>query len=124
MSPLHELAARYVDTLERRDWDAWAALLHDDVIYELPQTRGRITGRAKYLQFNQEYPGDWHLTPRTIIADDERAVVWFTWTVGSDEAGDAMAFLEFADGAITHITDFWPEPYDPPPGNEHLVERY
>ncbi len=123
MSPLHDLAARFIDTLDRRDWDGWSALLHDDVVYEIPQTRERIIGRPRYLQFNQEYPGAWHLTPRTIIADDERAVVWFTWTVDDDNA-DAMAFFEVADELITNVTDFWPEPYDPPPGREHLVERY
>lgn len=123
MSPLHEMAARFIDTLERRDWDAWAALLHDEVVYEMPQSRERITGRKKYLQFNQEYPGDWHLTPRTIIADEERAVVWFSWTVGG-EGADAMAFFEIADATITSVTDFWPEPFEPRPGREHLVERY
>jgi hypothetical protein len=29
-----------------------------------------------------------------------------------------------ADGLITRITDFWPDPYEPPPGREHLVERW
>lgn len=122
-SPQHELAARFIETLEARHWDAWSALLAEDVVYEVPQTRERITGRAVYLQFNQEYPGDWHLAPKVIIADDERAVVWFAWTVG-EEYADAMAFFEIADGLITRVTDFWPEPYEPPPGREHLVERY
>jgi hypothetical protein len=31
-------------------------------------------------------------------------------------------FLRIVDGLITHVTDFWPEPYEPPPGREHLVE--
>ena len=48
----HDVVARFVTTLEARDWDTWAALLHPEV------------------------------------------------------------------------TDFRPEPYDPPPGREHLVERW
>jgi ketosteroid isomerase-like protein len=120
---MENLAARFIDTLERRDWDTWASLLHDDVVYEIPQTRERITGRDKYLQFNQEYPGDWHLTPKMIIADDEHGVVWFEWTVGEEQA-DAMAFFEFRGDRIAKISDFWPEPYDPPAGREHLVERW
>jgi hypothetical protein len=28
------------------------------------------------------------------------------------------------DGLISHISDFWPVPYDPPAGREHLTERY
>jgi hypothetical protein len=35
-----------------------------------------------------------------------------------------MAFFTFEDGFITAVTDFWPEPYEPPPGREHLVERW
>jgi len=47
--------------------------------------------------------------------------VWFDSTVnGSVETG--IAFFTFQDGRITSVTDFWPEPYDPPPGREHLTE--
>jgi hypothetical protein len=35
-----------------------------------------------------------------------------------------MAFFEIADGLIVRVTDFWPEPYEPPPGREHLAERW
>jgi hypothetical protein len=50
-------------------------------------------------------------------------VVRFDWRV-ADEGAEAMAFFTVADGLITHVTDFWPESYDPPPGREHLVERW
>ena len=51
------------------------------------------------------------------------ALVWFEWLLDG-RTDDAMAFFEFADGLITRVTDFWPEPYEPPPGREHLVERW
>jgi hypothetical protein len=91
-----ELVERFIASLEARDWDNWAALLHPAVVYEIPQSRERIRGRDRYLRFNREYPGDWHLRPKVV----------------------------FADGLITQVTDFWPEPYEPPPGREHLVERW
>src|SRR5450756_2580163 len=103
-----ELAERFIVSLEARDWDAWAGLLHPAVVYEIPQSRERIRGRDRYLRFNQEYPGDWHLRPKVTIADERHGVACF----------------EFADGLITRVTDFWPEPYEPPPGREHLVERW
>ena len=56
-----ELAERFIASLEARDWAAWAGLLHPAVVYEIPQSRERIRGRDRYLRFNQEYPGDWHL---------------------------------------------------------------
>jgi len=49
--------------------------------------------------------------------------VWFEWHL-DDRIDDAMAFFAFSDGLITQITDFWPESYEPPPGREHLVERW
>ena len=53
-----DLAERFITSLEARDWDVWAGLLHPAVVYEIPQSRERIRGRDRYLQFNQEYPGD------------------------------------------------------------------
>ena len=117
------LVERFIATLEARDWGAWAALLHPAVVYEIPQSRERIRGRDRYLRFNQEYPGDWHLRPKVTIADERHGVAWFEWLLDG-RADDAMAFFEFADGLITRVTDFWPEPYQPPPGREHLVERW
>jgi len=43
----------------------WAGLLHPAVVYEIPQSRERIRGRDRYLQFNQEYPGDCYSTSAT-----------------------------------------------------------
>ena len=91
--------------------------------YEIPQSRERIRGRDRYLRFNQEYPGDWHLRPKVVIADAQHGVVWFEWDLDG-RTDDAMAFFEFADGLITRVTDFWPEPYEPPSGREHLAERW
>ncbi|MEP7021287.1 MAG: nuclear transport factor 2 family protein [Pseudonocardiales bacterium] len=123
MADNRELIERFIQTLDARDWVAWSALLQPDVIYEIPQTRERIRGRERYLQFNQEYPGDWHLQPKVVIADERHGVVWFEWRLDGT-VDDAMAFFEFSDGLITRITDFWPESYDPPTGREHLAERW
>jgi ketosteroid isomerase-like protein len=119
-----QLVNRFIETLEARDWEAWASLLHPAVVYELPQTRERVTGRDRYLQFNQEYPGDWHLHLKISLADSDHGVAWFGWEVNGSEPADGMAFFTFSDGQIISVTDFWPEPYAPPPGREHLVERW
>ena len=87
-----DVVARFVATLEARDWDAWSALLHPDVVYEIPQSRERIRGRERYLRFNREFPGDWHLSPKRVVAEGEHGVCWFGWRVG-DESADAVVFL-------------------------------
>lgn len=119
------LVAAFADRLERRDWAGLAELLDPDVVYEIPQTRERIRGRARYVQFNAEYPGDWHVEPKVVLGDDRDGSLLFRWTVdGTGEDALAIAFFEVSAGHITKITDFWPEPYEPPPGREHLVERW
>ncbi|MFJ2759739.1 nuclear transport factor 2 family protein [Nocardioides sp. NPDC087217] len=122
MSDNSALGRRYLELLEARDWDAWTALLATDVVYDMPQTRELIKGRASFLEFNQTYPGEWHLTPKVVIADDERAVVRFDWRMG-DESGESQTFLEIDAGRITRVTDFWPEAYNPPERTVS-VERY
>ena len=52
---------RYAETLNARDLTAVGDLLHEDVLYEVPQTRERVRGREAYLEFNLTFPGDWTL---------------------------------------------------------------
>ncbi|MEV0803084.1 nuclear transport factor 2 family protein [Kribbella sp. NPDC050281] len=117
-----DVVGRYFATMVGREWDAFGELLSADVVYEMPQTRERIVGRAKYLQFNREYPGDWTATVTRLIVDGTSAAGSMKFTVG-DEEMVGLVYLELDDGLITRITDFWPESYDPPAGREHLVER-
>ena len=51
----------FYTALEARNWEALRALLHPDVLYEVPQTRARIRGRDAYVRFNRQYPGEWQL---------------------------------------------------------------
>jgi ketosteroid isomerase-like protein len=126
VSSCADLVRRFVETLEARDWDAWAALMHEDVVYEIPQSRERIRGRETYLRFNREFPGDWHLRVLQVVADETQGVVRFDWQLTGEETAfsEAMAFFTVEDGLITTVTDYWPEAYDPPPGRGHLVERW
>jgi ketosteroid isomerase-like protein len=124
MTTAHEIAEAYWATAEKRDWPAFGALLAEEVVYELPQTRERIRGRAAYMRFNEEYPGDWHVTIERVVGEGRHAATWTRFAVAEEEQ-PALTFFELdGDGLITQITDFWPEPYEPPPGREHLVERY
>jgi hypothetical protein len=62
MTGAHQVIAAYWAAAEARDWDAFAGLLAEDVVYQSPQTREQVRGRTAYLRFNAEgFPGDWHL---------------------------------------------------------------
>lgn len=82
-----------------------------------------VRGRAAYVRFNAEYPGDWHLVVQRIVADGDQAASWLDFQVG-DERVIGITFFQLQNGKIAEVLDIWPEPYEPRAGREHLVERY
>lgn len=123
---LRAVVETYWSAADARDWDAFAATLADEVLYDLPQTREHIRGKERYLRFNREYPGDWRVRVERVVADgqEQQAAVRTRFTAGGEELHAIHFFVFDATGRISGITDFWPEPYEPPAGREHLVERY
>lgn len=121
---LRSTVARHWTATEARDWTAVASTLADDVVYDLPQTRERIRGKEAFLRFYREYPGDWHVRVERLVAEGDQVVSWIHARVGPEEMHAITFFGGDAEGRITTITDFWPEPYEPPAGREHLTERY
>ena len=115
---------RYWAVIEARDWPGLAGLLTTDVVYELPQTRERVRGREAYVRFNAEFPGDWHVTVRRVVADGGGGVAWTDVAVGEEQLTGLHFFTFDDDGLVLRVDDFWPEPYEPPPGRSHLVERF
>lgn len=124
MNTPRDTVMSYWKSAEDRDWNTFASLLSPTVTYDLPQTRERMHGRENYLRFNREYPGDWHLAVEEVLAVAGRVVSRVRFTVNG-ETQTAVTFFDVdAEGLITAILDFWPEPYEPPPGRAELVERY
>ena len=120
-----EVARRYYQLMEARDWDAAGALLAPDVVYEMPQTRERITGRDAYQRFNQEYPADWHLTVHRVVDGGDGEVAVWVHALDDGRPVHNLALLTLDEqGLISRIADFWPEPYEPPPTRPPGVQRY
>lgn len=118
------LVASYADRLGRRDWEGLRRVLHPEVVFELPQTRERIRGRDAYLGFTKGYPGEWNVVPQVVLGNHEHGALLFRWSHDDRSPTLAVTFFEAIEGQLTKVTTFWPEPYDPPAGREHLVERY
>lgn len=125
MTGAHEVIAAYWAAAEARDWDAFGALLTDDVLYRGPQTKEQVRGREAYIRFNTEgFTYDWHIAVQRIIGEGQHAASWIEFTTG-EGTQPGLCFFELGDdGRITQITDFWPGPYELPASRAHLVERY
>lgn len=126
MTELRKTVETYWAAADARDWTTFADTLAAEVVYDLPQTRERIRGKDAFLRFNVDYPGDWRVRTERVVADPDagQVVTWLHVTVGAEEMHAVSFFTGDGEGRIAEITDFWPEPYEPPAGREHLVERY
>jgi ketosteroid isomerase-like protein len=126
MNTTSEIVTAYWAAANARDWDAFAQLLAEDVIYEGPQTRERVRGATNYVRFNVEgFPGPWHLDVVQIVGENGHAASWVDFTNADGSTQPGLCFFELNDeGKISHISDFWPDPYELPNQREHLVERY
>ena len=118
----HQRIEAYFQTLNARDWTAFAAILHPEILYEVPQTRERVRGREAYLDFNITFPGNWTLEVVRLLADDVRGAAEIVLRIDG-QAMPAVVFFEFTDGLIARITDYWPESYEPPLRLSKFVER-
>jgi hypothetical protein len=124
MRTAHEAIVAFWAAAEARDWAAFGALLAPDVSYEVPQTRERVRGREAYVRFNAEFPGDWHVELVRAVGEGRHGTSWIRFLEGGKE-DTGISFFDLDEaGLIAGVHDFWPEPYEPPPGREHLVERY
>jgi hypothetical protein len=125
MNDAHQLIAAYWATAEARDWAAFGELVAEGVVYEAPQTRERVHGRAAYVRFCAEgFTSDWHLTAERIVGEGQHGASWVRFSDDGDHYS-GVCFFDLDDaGLIARITDFWPTPSELPAGREHLVERY
>jgi hypothetical protein len=125
MMSAHEVVAAYWAAAEVRDWEAFGALLADDVVYRGPQAREQVRGRQAYLRFNAEgFSYDWHVVVQRIVGEGLHAASWIEIT-DQDGTQPGVCFFDFGDeGRIARITDFWPTPTGLPASRAHLVEPY
>jgi ketosteroid isomerase-like protein len=125
MNDAHQVVAAYWAAAESRDWDTFADLVAEQVVYEAPQTRERVRGRTSYVRFNAEgFTGNWHLKAERIVGEGRHAASWIEFSDAGDHYPGLCFFDLDEDGRIARITDFWPTAAELPASRAHLVERY
>ena len=122
--PAEEIVQQFWALMKTNDFESVGGILAPDFVLEWPQSGERIRGAALFARMNAEYPahGKWQFTVRRIVGNDREAVSEVSVTDGVQHA-KALSFFEIAAGKVSRIVEYWPEPYDPPSGRAHLVER-
>lgn len=96
-----------------RDWEAFSALLHPTLRYDVPQTRETIESGAGYLEMFRTWPGQWTARVTLLVCEDRKAVCIIDFVVG-EETTAGISVFEVDGGLIERVTDYWPAPYEPP----------
>ena len=118
-----QVVERLWQRLDMLEWQAAGDLVHEDAVFEWPQTRERIRGRENFIGVNENYPGTSRIDVRRVMSTGS-LVVSEVWIDHDRYPTFAISFFELEDGRIRRATEYWAEPYDPPPGREQWVERY
>ena len=112
--------------MQKNDWDRAAGHLTEDCVVDWPCSGERIVGRSDFAAVQAAYPtatGSWSFEVHRIVVEGVVVVSEVTVTDG-EQSARVVAFSIVDDhGRIAHQTEYWPMPYDPPPGREHLTQR-
>ncbi len=116
------LILRHWEFANARHWDEFAMLLAPDLKYEVPQTREYIESGQGYAEMFSTWPGDWKATITDLVCDGDKAICIIDFNVGQDSMKGISVF-EVHGGQIARVTDYWPEPYEPPPRETAHMKR-
>jgi SnoaL-like domain len=106
-----DIVERFFAAAERGDGDAMAALVHDDMVMEWPQSGERFTGRANVLaamgavEVKPEFAG----SPR-LVGSGHVWVLMVPLRYGTDVL-EYVAVLELDGGQIRYATGYWGAPF-------------
>jgi predicted ester cyclase len=118
-----ELVRLFWERANVQDWAGLGRLLAPGIHYEVPQTRECIDGADGFVDFFATWPQPWRVQLERVVSDGRQVAVQMVFDDGRTQQ-TAVGFYGIEAGRIAHITEFWPEPYEPPPRATRHVRRY
>lgn len=123
MASAEDTVRLFWQLMASNDFDRVRSVLAPGFVLEWPQSNERIRGADNFVRMNSEYPahGRWRFTVNRVVASATEVVTQVSITDGRQSA-EAVSFFEVADGLVTRLVEYWPEPYVPPADRAHLTE--
>lgn len=117
------LVRRFWACANAQDWNGLGLLLAPDLRYVLPQTGESIDGAAGFVDFFATWPQPWQVDLERLVSDGRQVAVQMVFDDRRSRQ-TALGFYAIEGGRVSCITEFWPEPYEPPPRfSVHLRRR-
>ena len=106
---------------EQGDSAAEHAIYAADAILDYPQSRERFRGRATIAAQRGGHPADRHFTVLRISGNGD---LWVSECVISYDGvpSHSVSIMEFSGDLVTHETQYFAAPFDPPPWRAALAE--
>jgi hypothetical protein len=114
---------KFWELMATNNFSSVAEVLAPTFVLEWPQSNERIRGAVRFARMNTEYPshGPWMFKLNRLVVGVQEVVTDVEVTDGVQNAR-AISFFTVEGGKIIRLVEFWPEPYPPLPGRDHLVE--
>jgi ketosteroid isomerase-like protein len=118
-----EAVVRHWTASATGDQDAEHAIYADDVVVDYPQSGERIHGRENLQALRSHHPArPSGFEVRRILGGGD---LWITEyvIVYQGQPVYTVSLMEFTDGKVTHETQYFAEPFEPPAWRARWVER-
>ena len=109
------------DASERGDVEVEHEIYADDAILDYPQSGERFRGRAKIQAQRGGHPAERHFTVRRIVGGGD---LWVSECVITydDAPTYSVSVMEFADGFVSHESQYFAAPFTAPASRAALAE--
>ncbi|GAA1657869.1 nuclear transport factor 2 family protein [Fodinicola feengrottensis] len=106
---------------ERGDVDTEHAVYAADAILDYPQSGERFRGRARIQAQRGGHPAERHFTITRIVGGGD---LWVSECVITYDGvpTNTVSIMEFADGFVTHETQYFADPFPAPSSRAALAE--
>jgi hypothetical protein len=114
--------AEHWDASERGDSDTEHAIYAADAILDYPQSGERFRGRSRIQAQRGGHPAERHFTVLRIRGGGD---LWVSECVITYDGAPtySVSVMEFADGAVSHETQYFADPFPAPSSRAALAER-
>jgi len=123
LMPAREIVESFWDAMRANDWRRAASHLAEDCVIDWPCSGERIVGRTDFAEMQARYPtqtGRWTFDVHRLVVEDNVAASEVTVSDG-EQSARLVAFAVVDGEHIARQIEYWPMPYDPPPGREGLT---